>query len=63
MDVVVLPKVGARAHLFASAGAIREKLKSAVQRRLRSPAQGPSQTVAPKLTADAILPRPTGGPR
>ena len=36
MDVVGLPKVGARAHIFASAGAIRRKLKSAVQRRLRS---------------------------
>ena len=27
-------------------------------RRLRSPAQGPSQTVSPKLTADVILPPP-----
>jgi two-component system chemotaxis response regulator CheB len=58
MDVVVLPKVEARANLLASAGAIREKIKSAVQRRLRSPAQGPSQTVSPKLTADVILPPP-----
>jgi hypothetical protein len=58
MDVVVLPKIGARAHLLASAGAVRGKIKSAVQRRLRSPAQGPSQTVSPKLTADVILPPP-----
>jgi two-component system chemotaxis response regulator CheB len=58
MDVVVLPKVGASSHLLASAGAVREKLKSAVQRRLRSPAQGPSQNASPKLTADVILPPP-----
>ena len=43
MDVVVLPKIGARAHLLASAGAIREKIKLAVRRPLRCPAQGPSQ--------------------
>ena len=58
MDVISLPKAGARAHIFASADAIRRKLKSAVQRRLRTPAQLPSQTVSPKLTADAILPPP-----
>ena len=58
MDVISLPKAGARAHIFASADAIRRKLKSAVQRRLRIPAQLPSQTVSPKLTADAILPPP-----
>jgi two-component system chemotaxis response regulator CheB len=58
MDVVVLPKIGARAHLLASAGAICEKIKLAVRRPLRCPAQGPSQTVSPKLTADAILPPP-----
>jgi two-component system chemotaxis response regulator CheB len=58
MDVVALPKAGARAHLLASAGAVREKIKSAVQRRRRSPAQGTSQTVSPKLTADVILPPP-----
>ena len=58
MDVISLPKAGARAHILASAGAIRRKLKSAVQRRLRTPAQLPSQTVSPKLTADAILPPP-----
>ena len=58
MDVISLPKAGARAHILASADAIRRKLKSAVQRRLRTPAQLPSQTVSPKLTADAILPPP-----
>jgi two-component system, chemotaxis family, protein-glutamate methylesterase/glutaminase len=58
MDVIGLPKAGARAHILASADAIRKKLRSAVQRRLRSPADLPSQTVSPKLTADAILPPP-----
>src|SRR5450631_3815284 len=58
MDVIGLPKAGARAHILASADSIRKKLKSAVQRHLRSPAQSPSQTVSPKLTADAILPPP-----
>ena len=59
MDVVVLPKVETRAHIRASAGAIRQKVRLAVQRRLRRPAQLlPTQTVAPKLTADAVLPPP-----
>ena len=35
IDVVVLPKIGARAHLLASAGAICEKIKLAVRRPLR----------------------------
>ena len=60
MDVVVLPKVGTRAHIRASAGAIGQKVRSAVQCRLRRPAQLPTQTVAPKLTADVILPPPNG---
>jgi len=58
MDVIVLPKVGARSHILASAGALREKIKSAVRSRARRVAPLPSQSVAPKLTADEILPPP-----
>ena len=58
MDVIVLPKVGARSHILASADAVREKIKSAVRSRRRRPTPLPSQSVAPKLTADEILPPP-----
>lgn len=57
-DVIVLPKVGVRSHILAAAGAIREKIKSAVKSHRRRPAPSPSQSVAPKLTADEILPPP-----
>ena len=57
VDVIVLPNLGTRVHLLAAAGAIRDKVKAAVKRHLRNP-RLPSQTVEPKLTADAILPPP-----
>jgi two-component system chemotaxis response regulator CheB len=57
-DVIALPKSGARAHILATAGTIRTKIRSAARRRMRRAAPAPSQSVAPKLTADAILPPP-----
>ena len=55
-DVVLLPGEATRALLLANADAIRDRLKAAVKRLLRAPADAPSQRVQPKLTADAILP-------
>jgi two-component system chemotaxis response regulator CheB len=55
-DIMLLPDAGARVHLLANAGTIRDKLKAAVKHHLRAPTEPPSRLVQPKLTADAILP-------
>lgn len=60
VDIILKPKIGAADHLAESGTRIREAVKGAAVARLgtnrRSAASGPTA----KLTADAVLPPPTG---
>lgn len=64
VDIILKPKIGAADHLAESAERIREVVKSAAKARVgtgRRQARTPaSLSVEKKLTADAMLPPPTG---
>jgi two-component system chemotaxis response regulator CheB len=58
VEIVTKPKLGTKEFFEESRVRICDIVKSAAQARLGKPRQGKSVTVAPKLTADAILPKP-----
>lgn len=58
VDIVAKPRVGTRQFLEESAVMLCEAVKAAARAHLRP--YTPPQKVEPKLTADAILPPPTG---
>src|SRR5215217_7899383 len=66
VDIILKPKIGAADHLAESGMRIREVVKSAAQARIsgarRPSARGSASATGPaaKLTADAMLPPPTG---
>jgi two-component system chemotaxis response regulator CheB len=62
VDVVLKPTVGAADHLAESADRIREVVKAAAKARVggRASARGRTLPVEKKLTADAMLPPPSG---
>ncbi|MDQ0321468.1 two-component system chemotaxis response regulator CheB [Pararhizobium capsulatum DSM 1112] len=66
VDIILKPKIGAADHLAESGMRIREVVKSAAQARIsgvrRPSARGSASASGPaaKLTADAMLPPPTG---
>lgn len=67
VDVILKPRIGAADHLAEQATRICEAVKSAAQARLRQrPAaaarSGPLSEPQQKLTADVILPPPSGRP-
>ncbi|MDJ0276260.1 chemotaxis response regulator protein-glutamate methylesterase [Sphingomonas sp. 2R-10] len=61
VDVILKPRMGIADHLNESRMMIRETVKGAARARVRSRAAGArSGAPAAKLTADAVLPPPTG---
>ncbi len=61
VDVILKPRMGIADHLNESRMMIRETVKGAARARVRSRAAGSrSSAPAAKLTADAVLPPPTG---
>lgn len=67
VDVILKPQIGAADHLAEAGDQIRQVIKAAAKarvntRRAAAPAVLPSHRVEKKLTADAVLPPPTGKP-
>lgn len=63
VDIILKPKIGAADHLAESGARIREAVKGAAAARLggsRRAAAATSGTTTAKLTADAVLPPPSG---
>ncbi len=63
VDIILKPKIGAADHLAESAERIRNAVKAASKARLsnvRLPVLGDKVRPQAKLTADAVLPPPTG---
>ncbi|GAB4529891.1 MAG: chemotaxis response regulator protein-glutamate methylesterase [Roseibium sp.] len=64
VDIIVKPKIGAADHLAESALRICDVVKAAAQARVRAPrpraGRGAEANGDRKLTADAVLPPPTG---
>lgn len=62
VDVILKPRLGVADHLNDAKMRIRETVKGAARARVRSRAAGTSRISSPaaKLTADAVLPPPTG---
>jgi two-component system, chemotaxis family, protein-glutamate methylesterase/glutaminase len=58
VDIITKPRVGSKRFLEESSVLLCDAVKAAAQARLHPYA--PARTVEPKLTADAILARPTG---
>src|ERR1019366_7370085 len=58
VDIIAKPRLGSKQFLLESQAILCEAVKSAAAARLR--VRTPGYTVAPKLTADAILSRATG---
>lgn len=64
VDIILKPKIGAADHLSESGAMIRQTVKGAAQARVKPDRRRvpfPGATEA-KLTADAVLPPPTGRP-
>jgi two-component system, chemotaxis family, protein-glutamate methylesterase/glutaminase len=57
VDIIAKPRMGSKQFLEESCVLLCQAVRAAAAARLRRP--GPSHTVEPKLTADAILPRAT----
>jgi two-component system chemotaxis response regulator CheB len=57
VEIIAKPRLGSKQFLEESSVMLCQAVRAAAVARLRRP--GPSQTVQPKLTADAILPRAT----
>jgi two-component system chemotaxis response regulator CheB len=55
VDIVTKPRMGTKQFLEESRVRICDAVKAAAQARIGSVSQRPSMTVAPKLTADAVL--------
>ncbi|XUY29214.1 protein-glutamate methylesterase/protein-glutamine glutaminase [Agrobacterium sp. rho-8.1] len=64
VDIILKPRIGAADHLADSALRICEVVKSAAHARVRgiktSPRHGSTHGIQAKLTADAVLPPPSG---
>ncbi|MGE7207209.1 protein-glutamate methylesterase/protein-glutamine glutaminase [Sphingomonas sp. NPDC019816] len=60
VDVILKPRVGVADHLAEAHLMIRETVKGAAKARLGARRQGRATAPAQKLTADAVLPPPTG---
>jgi two-component system chemotaxis response regulator CheB len=67
VDVILKPRVGVADHLSEARMMIRETVKGAARARVKGRRSGPPGTAAPariepqaKLTADAVLPPPSG---
>ncbi len=58
VDIIAKPRLGTKQFLEESRVMLCQAVRAAAGARLRKP--GPSHSVEPKLTADAILPRATG---
>ena len=58
VDIIAKPRLGTKQFLEESRVLLCQAVKAAASARLRAPS--PRQTVQPKLTADAILPRARG---
>jgi two-component system chemotaxis response regulator CheB len=58
VEIIAKPRMGTREFLEESRVRICDAVKSAALARLRKSTAAPPLTVRPKLTADAILPRP-----
>jgi two-component system chemotaxis response regulator CheB len=60
VEIITKPRLGAKEFLEESQNAIRDAVKSAAQARVRGgPKRTPAMQVAPKLTADAVIPKPS----
>ena len=60
VDIVTKPKLGTRQFLDESRIRICDAVKGAAKARMRPRSPAPLMQVQPKLTADAVLPGPTG---
>ena len=62
VDIILKPKIGAADHLSESGAMIRETVKGAAAARVKGARRRPASAGTPqeKLTADAVLPPPTG---
>jgi two-component system chemotaxis response regulator CheB len=62
VDVILKPRVGVADHLAEARMMIRETVKGAARARVRGRKPAPARSLEPqkKLTADAVLPPPTG---
>ena len=58
VDIILKPRVGIASHLLEAHAHIREVVKGAAQARLC--ARRPASEISPRLTADAVLPAPSG---
>jgi len=60
LDIITKPKLGARQFIEESKIRICDAVKGAARAKLRLKPPAPAIKVAPKLSADAVLPGPTG---
>jgi two-component system chemotaxis response regulator CheB len=58
VEIITKPRLGTREFLEESRVRICDVVKSAAHARLKNPRRTSSMTVNPKLTADAVLPKP-----
>lgn len=58
VDIITKPKLGAKEFFEEARFRICDVVKSAAQARVKNRKPSSTQTVAPKLTADAVLPKP-----
>jgi two-component system chemotaxis response regulator CheB len=58
VEIITKPRLGTREFLEESRVRICDVVKSAAHARLKNPRRSSSMTVNPKLTADAVLPKP-----
>ncbi len=58
VEIITKPRLGTREFLEESRVRICDVVKSAAHARLKNPRCSPPMTVNPKLTADAVLPKP-----
>lgn len=61
VDIILKPRLGAKKFLEESAMVLRDTVKAAARSRVRRISAPQEQEIAPKLTADAVLSRPTAG--
>ncbi len=60
VDIITKPKLGAKQFLDESRIRICDSVKAAAKAKIRLKPAAPAMTVQPKLSADAVLPGPTG---
>ncbi len=60
VDIITKPKIGAKQYLEESRIRICDAVKAAARAKLRTRIAAPAMKVEPKLSADAMLPGPTG---